>query len=682
MKKFFFFLSAIALLGLTAACVEQREVNPNYDAVRNEVTTAFTINIATKAQTKATAADVQADGSFRGMDKMDLLVATEHPAGAEFKSEYHYQLGTLAANEISEQKSSKIYSLAIPLGVNNMVFYGHATNGGTAPKQYGKISYNVGNTKASTHFDLAPIANETIADHNSSTVAQQFQYRSTVLAAIVNDVMSASSGQYSWQDYAAQDRNSLKVYGYPLWDAYNELKTVQANEHRAGSGAAIVRMLNDLKSICNAIVETGSIVPQGDQVRLIANAINAKISQYMGTTNTFLDMDQLTSVPAVARVYQTSWNLQTGDLRDFPRKLGLPSGAAQLTYSDNTGFSYVDVAQSMGPANTGVAVDKYTFPAELAYWACSPIRVTDQAVTNDDFPTTVTTWANDEDNDWRTKGWIKNGTVGSSTKGVALQNNINYGTALLKTKVAVADNVADNRKEILDRRALAEGTTNTERDQEFSSSDLNGKFTLLGILVGGQPNQVSWNWAPASGASFTNVVYDTYIGSGTGVTVPFTNPVYTMVFDNLRVGSETDDQNVVYVALELQNNLGKDFYGNSNIVRDGGIFYLVGKLDIAKIDQTARAAVSSVYPKNTDGNGYRFPPLEAQQTGQGNDYKNHEVIRVFMQDFATEANFTITSLKGAYVTVPDLRAVEMKFGLSVDLNWKAGLSFDVPLGGN
>lgn len=677
MKKLTFLLSAVALLGL-ASCTEPQEINPNYDAVKNEVVTSFAFNVATKAQTKGTAADTQADGSFRGMDQMDLLVATEHPAGAEFQSQYHYQLGTLASNAISESKSSKIYSLSIPLGVNNMVFYGHATKAsGANPQQLGKLSYNVGNTKATTHFDLASISAESVASHEG-TVAQQFGYRTTVLAAILNDVMAAEG----WKAYAKdQARTDVPVYGYPLWDAYNELTTLQTKEFRAGAGKSVVRMLNDLKAICAGITGTGSIVPEGDAARTVAQKITEKIGLYI-ETDTFFDMTNLQSKGALATgaAHDAAMKLKTGDLRDFPRLLGLPSGAAQLTYDETNGFSYVMKAQSFGAGKTGVDLDKYAFPAELAYWACSPIRVTSDAVTNDDFPVTVTTWDNDN---WGAKNWVKNGTVSSDTKGVALQNNINYGTALLKTTVAVKDDgskITDNRQAILERRAAAEGidpTTITEGDQEFSASDLSGKFNLEGILIGGQPSGVTWNWAPASGAKFENVVYDKYIGSGTGVTVPFTEPVYTMVLDNLLVGQETAKQNVVYVALELRNNLGKDFYGNSNIVRDGGIFYLVGALDLSKVDITT---AHNNYPVNTDGNGYRFPPLTAQHNGSGTDYSNHEVIRVFMQDFVTEAKFTITSLKNAYVTVPDLRAVEMKFGLSVDLKWKGGLSFDVELG--
>jgi hypothetical protein len=75
-----------------------------------------------------------------------------------------------------------------------------------------------------------------------------------------------------------------------------------------------------------------------------------------------------------------------------------------------------------------------------------------------------------------------------------------------------------------------------------------------------------------------------------------------------------------------------------------------------------------------------MPPYDEN----GNTCKDNPVyVRVFMQDFITNVNFTIgqDALKSAYVTVPDLRSSSMSLGLSVDLEWKEGLSFDnVPLG--
>ena len=51
----------------------------------------------------------------------------------------------------------------------------------------------------------------------------------------------------------------------------------------------------------------------------------------------------------------------------------------------------------------------------------------------------------------------------------------------------------------------------------------------------------------------------------------------------------------------------------------------------------------------------------------------------------TTANFKIgvNSLKYAYLTVPDLRSSSVTLGLSVDLQWSTGLSFDnIIIGGN
>ena len=57
------------------------------------------------------------------------------------------------------------------------------------------------------------------------------------------------------------------------------------------------------------------------------------------------------------------------------------------------------------------------------------------------------------------------------------------------------------------------------------------------------------------------------------------------------------------------------------------------------------------------------------------------VARVFIQDFMTTANFRIgeNSLKNAYYSVPDLRASQMSLGLSVDLKWESGITYNLDL---
>ncbi len=51
----------------------------------------------------------------------------------------------------------------------------------------------------------------------------------------------------------------------------------------------------------------------------------------------------------------------------------------------------------------------------------------------------------------------------------------------------------------------------------------------------------------------------------------------------------------------------------------------------------------------------------------------------------TTANFKFDtySLQHAYLTVPDLRSSSVTLGLSVDLQWSTGLTFDnITIGGN
>ena len=154
--------------------------------------------------------------------------------------------------------------------------------------------------------------------------------------------------------------------------------------------------------------------------------------------------------------------------------------------------------------------------------------------------------------------------------------------------------------------------------------------------------------------------------------------MYTTTWDNyipwldaggnvLGLGRQ-EDQTDVYIALELVNNTGKDIWGELNLIRDGGTFYLVGKLDLA----AAIAASSTSFPEEKF---CHYPPYNPE---------NGETIavkRVFMQDYMTVANlkFTRNSLKHAYVTVPDLRSSQISLGLSVDLKWNEGLSFNVEL---
>ena len=115
---------------------------------------------------------------------------------------------------------------------------------------------------------------------------------------------------------------------------------------------------------------------------------------------------------------------------------------------------------------------------------------------------------------------------------------------------------------------------------------------------------------------------------------------------------------VVRVALEFKNN-GNDFAGlNGEVIPKDGKFYVVGEL------------------KPASGTGY-----DAGTKGKD---------RVFTQDHKTIATFTINNgsddssnanyrkgLGTATNGLPDLRSSSMEIGLSVNLEWQEGLTFNV-----
>ena len=177
-------------------------------------------------------------------------------------------------------------------------------------------------------------------------------------------------------------------------------------------------------------------------------------------------------------------------------------------------------------------------------------------------------------------------------------------------------------------------------------------FKVTGVLVGGQPNKVDWQFLDNSSARDA-VIYDKDLSGIVAKNDEESSPNYTLVFDSWKSDPSQAD---ILMAIELENNSNSDFYGVDGVILKGQKFYLVAKL-----------AVSSNNTPTIDwpGDAYRYP--------------KKSTTRVFMQDYTTTAKLNIKSLKNAYSTIPDLRSVELQLGLSVDLTWQSGLTFNVDI---
>ena len=186
-------------------------------------------------------------------------------------------------------------------------------------------------------------------------------------------------------------------------------------------------------------------------------------------------------------------------------------------------------------------------------------------------------------------------------------------------------------------------------------------------------------------------IFDTSIPAASSATGGSpSNDNYTLLWDNWDDTMYGGDQRTVYVALEFKNNTGKDFWGMNNLIRNGGTFYITGKLDpdAIKVSGKSPDAIKTDKSLGIDWpTDYEMPPYYTTERAGSNttlDSKTIKQRRVFMQDYMTEATFVLTenSLKYALVAVPDLRSSQISMGLSVDLNWNKGLKFDnVPLAG-
>ena len=713
MKKLFNFalVGAIALTGATmfAGCSSGDEAvvenNPNYNAVTNEVTAQFVLNVssATGNTTRQSADVVQKNANFRGLKDAKLIgLSTKHSGylapyngeattDASYAVKKTYDLGTLyAANSVNngvdntvdppvynnkDNSSRRVLQLALPLQTDAMLVYARAIPEGT-DEVNGKVTMNITPNPENITFSLA----SRLGDNSEA-----YEQTLNMAAAIINRVMSVSlvatttpwknEGNnttseailpaITWKDLPGNSSYALEDL---LASSYLEMTTIATGEYRAGNAIAIKKMMYELHRTMNTIYGATATNDREFNAQRLAYDIRTRIEKYFGNltaenTTSFHNVGSLSAVGTIAASLkeggvvsdQADFDLKYGKvtndlLATFPSSFGLPEGVAQLTVSDEKVFSYKTTNNSLLGSGT-VSASNYMYPSELMYFDNSALRVNDAEKNVSDYPNGYNNWNTDT---WT--GWTI-GSVVSSTRSVAVKNNINYGVAMLKSSVAL------DGTEFKDNRAAVVGSSAT--DQVLSNTDVE-KFTLTGILVGGQINQLGWNYlakTPGTADNWNYVIYDNQIPNSGKIPTVSGKENYTLVFDNYNSILAANAQSDVYVALEFVNNSEKAFYGKGNIVPVGGTFYLVAKLTkgsntIASWDDT-----------------YAIPPYD----GSGASTK---ATRIFVQDFMTTAAFKIgnTSLKNAFVTMPDLRSTQSSLGLSVNLDWQTGLSFETSLG--
>lgn len=624
MKKVKFFgLAGIILLasgaGFSSCSSDSADPTGGTGVAGQVVKTQFYLNIPyagnekggnARVSTRMSDVNTQHNNNFLGLQDMQMYAFEGEAAGiaSTSTSTKSITLGTSGnatnKDDISTSTTSwrSIYrDIEIPLGTKSLILYAKASRATTSGSSNTKDEFEAGSltnpyetpndvtTLSSLNFSLNKI-------HDTDDFSTQGSKILEALNTVAQTKITTTDGsELEWANVGTSsigtvnERNALK-------ERYDNFTSATA-----GSANSVRLLITDLKNVING---NGLEDDQAMAKKIVDNCNEA--------------LGKLTSTVT------------------FPRDLNLPDGVAQVSWdSNNKKFNFVsatgvNIGETVVGTGNNINFTEITYPAELAYFVSSPVKTSENEITAVKKLPNYNEWVSGT-SQW--EGY--DDEVKHRTRFVALKEPLQYGVACLQSKVSCKTAaLADNAQQF---GFKTDNTINVSTNKDFK---------VTGILIGGQPLSVAWNFEPASTVNtsdFKYTIYDQNVAYGNNVNTTGTSNNYTLVFDN----KDAAEKSKVYVTIELENNV-ENFYGAEGLIPIGSKFYLVGELD----------------PSNTT--------TASKPTGETID-------RVFVKDHTTVANFSITNLKKAYNHIPDMRISKINVGLAVDLSWKSGITFDVNL---
>ena len=237
------------------------------------------------------------------------------------------------------------------------------------------------------------------------------------------------------------------------------------------------------------------------------------------------------------------------DIEDntYPQSIGLPDGAAVIRWTGNK-FEVRTTTTTLDNIN---GINRYTYPAELMFFADSPIRTSAEEVSK-------TTYQNNTTLLWDAfLDTYYNGStaVNTNTKAVAVENPIQYGVAKLDLTLTGMSTTLKDAK-----------------DEDVSNADME-HLPLTGVIIGGQ-HTVGFNMKPQGAQTDVDgrFIYETTVDDTNFTTEGYkTSTLVLQSYDNEKVP----------VILEFENNTGHAFTGKDGTVYPGARFYLIAMTDPA-----------------------------------------------------------------------------------------------------
>ena len=248
---------------------------------------------------------------------------------------------------------------------------------------------------------------------------------------------------------------------------------------------------------------------------------------------------------------------------DYPRSLGLPDGAAAIRWTG----SQFEVKTTTTQLDNINGINRYTYPAELMFFADSPIRTSAEEVTKTVYQENTETW------DAFLDTYYNGSTaVNTNTKAVAVENPIQYGVAKLNlTLTGMSPTLSDAKNEVVLDADMAH-------------------LPLTGVIIGGQ-HTVGFNMKPQGAQTDVDgrFIYET--------TVDATN-LATEGYKTSTLVLQSYDNEKVPVILEFENKTGQAFTGKDGTVYPETRFYLIGMIDPADKKEEGKDYTNRVFTQD------------------------------------------------------------------------------------
>ena len=338
---------------------------------------ALTVSNATQETTRMAAADVQADGNYRGISMTRIVPFNVHGKITVDDMPTWYQISNVRTDYLRTDKFYLYRNCMIMEGAASFLTYGRAPKGERTKAANGSVieTFPLNMAPKDIRFSLEAITTPTV--HPTATA----------LANYMTTIANAKGNGTAWKNAPS---DALKTM---FLNFVNQTEEVTGGNILSGSAANIKAYTQELKRLLNNLTLTGDV-----------------------------DIAICTAIIEKVDTYNDAWD-------GFPASIGLPDGAAAIRWNGET-FTPQTAYTAMADIN---GIHRFAYPAEIYYYGNSRIATSSIDGRIDVYNNSENnTWAKVLENGYE---YQDDATVTHNTRSVAIKDPMQYGVARLQVQL-------------------------------------------------------------------------------------------------------------------------------------------------------------------------------------------------------------------------------------------------------